>query len=51
MKPDWSTIRGHYEATGEPLRAVAKRFEIPFQPRSYGRYGDAYSMMSSLLTE
>ena len=30
MKPDWSTIRGHYEATGEPLRSVAKRFEIPF---------------------
>ena len=28
MKPDWSIIRGHYEATGEPLRSVAKRFML-----------------------
>lgn len=28
MKPDWSSIRAHYEQTGESLRAVAERFGV-----------------------
>lgn len=28
MKPDWTTIRVHYQTTGEPLRAVAERFRV-----------------------
>ena len=30
MNPDWSSIRSHYETTGEPLRTVAERFSVPF---------------------
>ena len=29
MNADWPAIRAHYEATGEPLRAVAERFDVP----------------------
>ncbi len=30
MKPDWPTIRTHYESSDESFRQVAARFEVPF---------------------
>jgi DNA polymerase-1 len=30
MNADWPAIRAHYESTGEPLRAVAELFDVPF---------------------
>ena len=30
IKPDWPTIRTHYESSDESFRQVAARFEVPF---------------------